>query len=194
MDPDTGEERWRFDPKNETPYFSLLGNCRGVTYFEVPEIPDGQLCKERIFTATTDARLIAVDMKTGQPCLDFGESGQISLLAGMGEVKPYYYFVTSPATVASGSLVVGGWVMDNQETEEPSGVVRAYDPISGTLNWAWDLGREGQTDLPPEGESYTRGTPNVWSLTSADDELGLVYVPTGNATPDYFGAHRSEAM
>ena len=194
LDPDTGEERWRFDPKNETPYFSLLGNCRGVTYFEVPEIPDGQLCKERIFTATTDARLIAVDMKTGQPCLDFGESGQISLLAGMGEVKPYYYFVTSPATVASGSLVVGGWVMDNQETEEPSGVVRAYDPISGTLNWAWDLGREGQTDLPPEGESYTRGTPNVWSLTSADDELGLVYVPTGNATPDYFGAHRSEAM
>ena len=129
MDPDTGEERWRFDPKNETPYFSLLGNCRGVTYFEVPEIPDGQLCKERIFTATTDARLIAVDMKTGQPCLDFGESGQISLLAGMGEVKPYYYFVTSPATVASGSLVVGGWVMDNQETEEPSGVVRALSLI-----------------------------------------------------------------
>jgi quinate dehydrogenase (quinone) len=84
--------------------------------------------------------------------------------------------------------------MDNQEVEEPSGVVRAYDPKTGKLAWAWDIGREGNTQLPPEGESYTRGTPNVWSLTAADDELGLVYLPTGNATPDYFGAHRSDAM
>ena len=194
LDPDSGAERWRFDPENETPPYSLLGNCRGVTYHKLEDVAEGEACKERIFTATTDARLIAVDKNTGLPCQDFGNDGQISLLAGMGEVKPYYYFVTSPATVASGVLVVGGWVMDNQETGEPSGVVRAYDPKTGKLAWAWDLGREGQTELPPEGESYTRGTPNVWSLTSADDELGLVYVPTGNATPDYFGAHRSEAM
>ena len=194
LDPDSGEERWRFDPENETPPYSLFGNCRGVTYYELEDVADGAQCKERIFTATTDARLIAVDKDTGLPCEDFGKDGQISLLAGMGEVKPYYYFVTSPATVASGVLVVGGWVMDNQEVEEPSGVVRAYDPKTGKLAWAWDIGREGNTQLPPEGESYTRGTPNVWSLTSADDELGLVYLPTGNATPDYFGAHRSEAM
>ncbi len=135
-----------------------------------------------------------MDKDTGLPCEDFGNDGQISLLAGMGEVKPYYYFVTSPATVASGVLVVGGWVMDNQEVEEPSGVVRAYDPKTGKLAWAWDIGREGNTQMPPDGESYTRGTPNVWSLTSADDELGLVYLPTGNATPDYFGAHRTDAM
>ena len=194
LDPDTGAERWRFDPKNQPPPYSLFGNCRGVTYYELDDIPNGEMCKERIFTATTDARLIAVDKDTGLPCDDFGNDGQISLLAGMGEVKPYYYFVTSPATVASGVLVVGGWVMDNQEVEEPSGVVRAYDPKTGKLAWAWDIGREGNTELPPEGESYTRGTPNVWSLTSADDELGLVYLPTGNATPDYFGAHRSDAM
>ena len=192
LDPDTGRERWRFDPKNETPPYSLLGNCRGVTHYELEDVAEGEQCKERIFTATTDARLIAVDKDTGLPCDDFGNDGQISLLAGMGEVKPYYYFVTSPATVASGVLVVGGWVMDNQEVEEPSGVVRAYDPKTGKLAWAWDIGREGNTQLPPEGESYTRGTPNVWSLTAADDELGLVYLPTGNATPDYFGAHRSK--
>lgn len=194
LDPDSGEERWRFDPKNETPPYGLFGNCRGVTYYKLEDVADGAQCKERIFTATTDARLIAVDKDTGLPCEDFGNDGQISLLAGMGEVKPYYYFVTSPATVASGVLVVGGWVMDNQEVEEPSGVVRAYDPKTGKLAWAWDIGREGNTQMPPDGESYTRGTPNVWSLTSADDELGLVYLPTGNATPDYFGAHRSEAM
>lgn len=194
LDPDTGAERWRFDPENDTPAYGILGNCRGVTYYHIPDRPKGEQCAERIYTATTDARMIAVDKITGEPCQEFGEGGQISLLAGMGEVKALYYFVTSPPTLASGSLVVGGWVADNQETHEPSGVVRGYDPITGDLLWAWDIGREGQTAQPPEGGYYTRGTPNVWSLTSADDELGLVYVPTGNATPDYFGGHRPELM
>ncbi len=194
LDPDTGEERWRFDPENETMPYGILGNCRGVTYYKIPDRPAGERCAERIYTATTDARMIALDKDTGQTCEEFGDNGQISLLAGMGEVKPYYYFVTSPPTEASGALVVGGWVMDNQETEEPSGVVRGYDPVDGSLKWAWDIGREGQTGALPEGEQYTRGTPNVWSLTSADDELGLVYVPTGNATPDYFGGHRTPVM
>ena len=194
LDADTGVERWRFDPENDTPSFGILGNCRGVTYYHLPERHKGEFCAERIYTATTDARMIAVDKATGTPCKEFGGTGEISLLAGMGEVKPLYYFVTSPPTVASGALVVGGWVMDNQETEEPSGVVRGYDPRTGQLLWAWDIGREGKTVMPPEGSFYTRGTPNVWSLTSADDELGLVYVPTGNATPDYFGGHRTEVM
>ncbi len=194
LDADTGAERWRFDPGNETPPYSFLGNCRGVTYHRIAGLAEDTQCAQRIYTATTDARMIAVDLHTGQPCKSFGEDGQISLLAGMGEVQPYYYFVTSPPTVASDALVVGGWVMDNQETEEPSGVVRGYDTHTGELLWAWDIGREGQTDLPPEGSYYTRGTPNVWSLTSADDELGLVYVPTGNATPDYFGGHRTPVM
>ncbi len=194
LDADTGAERWRFDPGNDTPAFGIAANCRGVTYYRIPDRPRGERCAERIYTATTDARMIAVDKATGTPCDEFGDTGQISLLAGMGEVKPGYYFVTSPPTVASGSLVVGGWVADNQETGEPSGVVRGYDPRTGELLWAWDIGREGKTVMPPEGDSYTRGTPNVWSLTSADDALGLVYVPTGNATPDYFGGHRTEVM
>lgn len=194
LDADTGAERWRFDPENDTPPYGILGNCRGVTYYHLPERTKGEFCAERIYTATTDARMISVDKATGKPCPEFGNGGQISLLAGMGEVKPLYYFVTSPPTVASGALVVGGWVMDNQETEEPSGVVRGYDAGTGDLLWAWDIGREGQTVSPPEGGYYTRGTPNVWSLTSADDELGLVYVPTGNATPDYFGGHRTPVM
>ncbi len=194
LDADTGAERWRYDPENDTPAFGILGNCRGVTYYHIPDRPKGEFCAERIYTATTDARMIAVDMATGQPCAEFGTAGQISLLAGMGEVKPFYYFVSSPPTVASGALVVGGWVADNQEIEEPSGVVRGYDPRTGQLLWAWDIGREGKTVMPPEGGFYTRGTPNVWSLMSADDELGLVYVPTGNATPDYFGGHRTEVM
>jgi membrane-bound PQQ-dependent dehydrogenase (glucose/quinate/shikimate family) len=194
LDPDTGEERWRFDPQIQTPPFGFWDTCRGVTYYKVPAASDGQICPERIFTATTDARLLALDKQTGQRCGDFGNNGEISLLPGMGDVKPGFYFVTSPPTIANGALVLGGWVADNQEVEEPSGVVRGFDPVTGNLLWAWDMGREDRTTLPPEGESYTRGTPNVWSLTSADEELGLVYVPTGNATPDYYGGHRSEAM
>lgn len=194
LDPDSGVERWRFDPKINTAPFGFWDTCRGVTYYKVPDQQEGEFCSERIFTATTDARLLAVDKDTGKRCNDFGEKGEISLLPGMGPVKPGFYFVTSPPTIASDALVLGGWVADNQEVEEPSGVVRAFNPVTGELLWAWDMGQEDRAGLPEEGETYTRGTPNVWSLTSADDELGLVYVPTGNATPDYYGGHRSKAM
>jgi quinate dehydrogenase (quinone) len=194
LDPDTGEERWRYDPQIESPMFGFWDTCRGVTHYELPDTSNSSDCRERIFTATTDARLVAVNKDTGQPCQDFGVDGEVNLLAGMGEVKPGFYFVTSPPSIARDVLILGGWVTDNQEIEEPSGVVRGFDPVTGELVWAWDMGREDRTGLPAPGESYTRGTPNVWSLTSVDEELGLVYVPTGNATPDYWGGHRSEAM
>ncbi len=194
LNPDTGEERWRFDPELQSPKIGFWDTCRGVTYYDSPESDPAAECAERILTATTDARLIAVDKKSGIPCSGFGVNGEISLLSGMGEVVPGFYFVTSPPTIANDVLVLGGWVLDNQMTEEPSGVVRGFNPMTGELVWAWDMGREDRTGLPAPGENYTRGTPNVWSLTSADEELGLIYLPTGNATPDYFGGHRSDAM
>lgn len=193
LDPDSGEERWRYDPQIDSPRIGFWDTCRGVTHYAMPD-PGNSDCPERIFTATTDARLVAVNKDTGQPCADFGGNGEIDLLEGMGEVAPGFYFVTSPPSIANDVLVLGGWVLDNQETEEPSGVVRGFNPVTGELVWAWDMGREDRIGLPEPGESYTRGTPNVWSLTSVDEELGLVYVPTGNATPDYWGGHRSEAM
>ncbi|WP_129640892.1 membrane-bound PQQ-dependent dehydrogenase, glucose/quinate/shikimate family [Peristeroidobacter agariperforans] len=189
LDSATGAERWRFDPKLNDSKVGFTTTCRGVTYHRSPDsLP---ACTERILTATTDARLIAVDAATGQRCTDFGTNGQVSLLTGMGEVKPGFYYVTSPPTMASGVAVLGGWVADNVEVQEPSGVIRGFDPISGGMLWAWDIGRtEPVTELKP-GETFTRGTPNAWSVFSADDELGLVYIPTGNATPDYYGGHRS---
>ena len=193
LDAETGAERWRFDPEVKIPPISNFGtSCRGVSYYRAPETYAGD-CVERIITATTDARMFAVDAKTGQRCASFAGNGEINLLAGMGEVKPGFYFVTSPPTIARGRAIVGGWVLDNRETNEPSGVVRAFDVLTGKFAWAWDMGRPGVHSEPGAGESYTRGTPNVWSLTSYDDKLGLIYVPTGNATPDYYGAHRSEA-
>lgn len=185
----TGEERWRFDPKLNDSKIGFTTTCRGVSYYQAPGA-QGE-CSERILTATTDARLIAVDAKSGQRCSDFGANGEVSLLTGMGAVTPGFYYVTSPPTMASGVAVLGGWVADNVEVQEPSGVIRGFDPISGRMLWAWDMGRtEPVTELAPD-DTFTRGTPNAWSVFSADDELGMVYIPTGNATPDYYGGHRS---
>jgi quinate dehydrogenase (quinone) len=109
----------------------------------------------------------------------------------MGPFPPGFYFQTSAPTVAGHRVIVGGWVADNQALAEPAGVVRAFDVVTGALAWAWDIGDPSITKQPPPGETYTRGTPNVWSTPSVDAELGLVFVPTGNATPDYWGSHRS---
>jgi quinoprotein glucose dehydrogenase len=187
LDAETGTERWRYDPKNAYP---ISRKCRGVAYYRVPEATSAG-CRERIIEGTTDARLIAVDAKTGQPCADFGEAGAVDLTKGMGQVEPGYYFITSAPTIVRGRVVVGGWVMDNQSVGEPSGVIRAYDAATGAFAWAWDLGRPGQHGEPGPGATYTPGTPNDWAPMSADETLGLVYAPLGNATPDYWGGHRS---
>ncbi|MGH8178818.1 MAG: PQQ-binding-like beta-propeller repeat protein, partial [Steroidobacter sp.] len=189
LDADTGARRWQFDPKLKDSKVGFTTTCRGVTYYKAPDA--GVDCPERIITATTDARLIAVDAKTGQRCPTFGENGEVSLLTGMGDVKPGFYYVTSPPTIARGVAVLGGWVADNVEVAEPSGVIRGFDAITGRLVWAWDLGRTDVLTALPQAHVYTRGTPNAWSVFSADEELGLVYTPTGNATPDYYGGHRS---
>ena len=192
LDADTGEKRWEHDPQVVKPRFGgFATTCRGVTYYKAPDDYTGD-CKERILTGTTDARLIAVDALTGQRCSSFGDNGEMNLLAHMGEVKPGFHFTTSPPTMAGDVAVVGGWVADNQEVNEPSGVVRAFDAITGKFAWAWDIGRPGVNTEPAEGETYTRGTPNAWSVFSYDPKLNLVYIPTGNSTPDYFGAHRSK--
>ncbi len=231
LNAETGELRWKFDPKAESP---LWQRCRGVSYYEpdlsspsttaapttqpaadtdvapgetaqatpvpaqtdpaTPAAPvNGGACAARIVMTTIDARLIQIDAKTGEPCAEFGDDGTVDLKQGMGEVDPGFYFQTSAPTVMRDLVMVGGWVWDNVKTGEPSGAVRAFNARTGELVWAWDLGNPAITGEPPAGESYTRGTPNVWSTPAFDEELGLVYLPTGNATPDFFGAHRSKA-
>jgi len=212
LNPDTGEVKWKFDPQAKAP---LWQRCRGVSYYEpatvpaeatpaapadgtapaqpaAPAAPATAACAARIVMTTIDARLIELDARTGEPCADFGTGGTVDLKQGMGEIKPGFYFQTSAPTVMRDLILIGGWVWDNVETGEPSGAVRAFSARTGELVWAWDLGNPAITKLPPEGESYTRGTPNVWSTPAYDDALGLVYLPTGNATPDFWGGHRSK--
>lgn len=192
LDADTGKQRWRYEPKAGAP---LWQRCRGVGYFDTTtsSSPTAGLCAKRIVLTTIDARLIALDAPTGQPCPGFGRNGTVDLKAGMGEVEPGFYFQTSTPTVVRGKIVVGGWVWDNVKLGEPSGVVRAFDARTGALMWAWDLGNPAITALPPAGGTYTRGTPNVWTTPAFDDLLGLIYLPTGNATPDFWGARRTAA-
>ena len=196
LDADSGELAWQFDPLVDPEHLESLRyfttGCRGVSYYEAPPEYNGE-CEQRILTATTDARLIAVDALTGSRCSQFGEQGEINLTIGMGNDPLIFNFQTSPPGIVRGNAVVGGWVFDNRSVGEPSGVVRAFNAISGEFAWAWDMGRPGINTQPLRGEVYTRGTPNVWSLFSVDEELGLIYAPTGNETPDYFGGYRMES-
>jgi glucose dehydrogenase len=163
-----------------------------VAYTKLPEPQPGGVCQERIYGPTVDARLLAVDAKTGQPCADFGVNGQVDLKKGMGEIIPGYYYVSSMPQVVRGKVVMGGWVSDGQMTGEPSGVIRAFDATTGAFAWAFDMGKPDFHGEPAAGEHYTRSTPNSWGPISADDQLGMVYIPTGNATPDYYAGHRTE--
>ena len=90
-----------------------------------------------------------------------------------------------------GRVVLGGWVTDGQYVGEPSGVIRAFDATTGAFAWAWDMGRPDDHGLPLPDKGFTRGTPNSWAPISADEDLGLVYLPMGNATPDYYGGYRN---
>src|SRR5690606_11026724 len=193
LDAETGTERWTFDPQaGDT---KAWNRCRGVSWYEAPaelRSPDGK-CDERVITTAKNGRLYALDSATGEPCASFGENGEVDLSVGLGPYPDYYYMPTSQPLVAGDRVVIGGWVWDGRQTEEPSGVVRAYSLKTGELEWAWDLGNPEITKLPPEGETYTKGTPNYWSSGAYDPELDMVYLPLGNATPDFWAGHRSDA-
>lgn len=189
LDPMTGGELWRFDPE-----IDLSGNyanqlvCRGVAYWTDPDA-EGAFCDARVFTATNDGYLIALDAATGKVCPDFGETGRVNLNRGVGEQEWLgEYQVTSAPTVISGGVVVGAAISDNARIDAPSGVVRSFDVRTGAQRWAWDL-------APPDfdyetgfvsDEGYALGTPNVWGTMVADPARDLLIVPTGNPAPDYY--------
>lgn len=189
-DADTGKEAWRYDPKLAVNGMRLLA-CRGVSHFQTSNATPATACASRILMATLDARLVAVDALNGKPCPNFGKNGQVSLRDGLGPLPDGLYGVTSPPTIVNDVAVVGALVFDGEETEGPSGVVRGYDATTGALIWSWDSGAFDENRSPGPGEHYSRGSPNMWSVASTDPELGLVYLPMGNATPDFVGLHRS---
>ncbi|WP_245944963.1 membrane-bound PQQ-dependent dehydrogenase, glucose/quinate/shikimate family [Pelagibacterium lacus] len=193
LDAATGLEIWRYDPVVSTDAIPYNASCRGLAYYQSPTLAADQPCAERVLMNTLDARLLAIDVNTGQLCTEFGTGGEVDLEEGIGHTVPGWYAPTSPPTIVRNIAVVHSQVRDGQKRDAPSGVVRGYDVETGEMAWAWDMGRPGETGLPPEGETYTRGTPNVWTIASGDSELGLVYLPLGNSAVDYWGGDRSDA-
>lgn len=194
LDPVTGAERWSHDPRIDlTGRYANQLVCRGVAHWRDPRAADDDACASTIFTATNDARLVALDAKTGTPCSAFGSAGELPLVPGVGE--PAWqgeYQVTSPPTVVGDLVVVGSAVSDNGRIDAPSGVVRAFDARSGMLRWAWDLAPPGfdYASEPVSDAGYALGTPNVWAPMAVDPERRLLFVPTGNAAPDYYTGDR----
>jgi quinoprotein glucose dehydrogenase len=182
LDPETGAERWSFDPKIDLHqhYSEGLMN-RGVTFWSDPD-GTSEDCHQRIFLATIDARLFALDAATGHPCIDFGTRGQIDLREGIANIKRRgEYEETSAPAVINDLVVVGSSIADNDRVDSPDGVVRAFDARSGKLRWSWH---------PIEAALAPTGAGNVWSTISVDDQRGLVFLPTGSASPDYHGFKR----
>jgi len=197
LDPASGRQLWRFDPKvNLEGVYSPV--CRGVSYWRDARAVPGAACAERIYTGTVDARLIAIDARTGRRCEGFGRRGEIDLRQGLGSVQPAEYYMTSPPQVIRDRVITGAFVKDGQRTTAPGGALRAFDARTGELSWVWDPVPPGMKPVTAErlkaGITLTPGTPNVWALMSADPELGLVYAPTGNAAPDHYGGAERQGL
>ncbi len=153
-------------------------------------------CDAKIFIPTSDAKLYALDPRTGQRCEGFGDDGSLDLMHNMPYKQDGYYYSTSPPIVVGDTIVVAGAVNDNYDVNSPSGVIRAYNVNTGELLWNWDSGDPDNTapfDVNDPTQTYKTSSPNSWSTASADEELGLVYFPMGNRTPDQLGSYRNAA-
>ena len=197
IDAVTGKQRWVYDPMTDLAgdYGDGLIN-RGVAAWLDPSRAKEKPCRRRIFEATLDARLIALDAATGDPCLDFGNRGQISL-RDVARYVPGQYHMTSPPAVIDDVVVVGSAIDDNSRVDMPSGVVRAFDARTGALRWKWEplppndpSSNDSSADAHSGRKIWRTGAGNAWTAMVVDPERDLLFVPTGSASPDYFGGLR----
>jgi quinoprotein glucose dehydrogenase len=182
LDPGSGAQKWRYDPKistNQRP-----GNryaCRGVAYWIDQQASPRAVCRARIFMGTNDVRVIALDARTGIPCADFGANGEIRLEIERQLEWPGEFQITSAPVVSGGIVVVGSSISDNRRVDAPLGTVRAFDARTGAARWSFD---------PLIHDGIIAGHANVWAPMSADEERGLVFLPTSSPSPDFWGGMR----
>jgi quinoprotein glucose dehydrogenase len=197
LDPETGRELWEFDPQVDRDVGFGDFTSRGVSYWADARVT-GQAtpCARRVFMATIDGRLIALDAERGTACPGFGQAGTVDLRGSLRNApfETAEYEVTSPPAIINDIVVVGSAVADNSRIDAASGEVRAYDARTGALRWTWDPVPQDSTDaawrtwIGPK--AHTTGAANAWSVIAADPARDLVFVPTGSASPDYFGGER----
>lgn len=194
--PVSGNVLWKFDA-----HLSLDASygdfaSRGVSTWVDPKFAGDAICRRRIFVAPVDARLIALDAATGKPCKDFGTNGDVDLTVGLRNPPQYKgeYEVTSPPSIFGDLVIVGSAIGDNFRADAPSGVVRAFDARTGAQRWTWDpIPRDAGDKAYQTWEgptAHNTGAANAWSLISVDEKRGLIFVPVGSASPDFFGGER----
>lgn len=189
LDPLTGEERWRFDPKIPRDVGYSEATSRGVSFWR--DRGKSEVCPLRIFVGTLDARLIALDGKTGKLCPDFGVNGSVDLTSGVRVLNKGEYMVTSPPTIYGDLVITGAAISDNRAVSMPRGTVRAFDVRTGALKWSFDpIPRDGVRGWQASQAQLT-GAANAWTTFSVDPARGLIYVPIGSASPDFFGGART---
>ena len=177
----SGAKLWEFDPKLEHPYGFSEVTSRGVSAWRDPAAKPGQPCALRIFIGTLDARLIALDGENGKPCADFGSDDGVDLTTGVKLRDPGDYQVTSAPAIYRDLVITGSSIGDNRAVTLERGIVRAFDARTGKLRWSWDPIPWALATTPRTGAG------NAWSTLSVDSEHGLVFIPTGSASPDYYG-------
>lgn len=186
----TGEEFWSYDP--ETWRWGQPPNGtgfvhRGVALWSGPG--------ERRVLLNTRWRLIALDAATGLPIPEFGDEGEIDLTANLlWPTNRLHYTQTSPPVVFGDLILIGNGVWDGFVYEQdPPGNVQAFDARTGALVWSFNLiPQDGEPGVETwEDESWrVTGHTNAWAPMSVDVERGLVFVPVGTPSNDYYGGHR----
>jgi len=199
IDAASGTLRWRHDSKSRNDLHYSDGVSRGVSLWVDGASPRDAVCHARIYAPTLDGRLLALDAATGKACTDFGDKGAVNLLK---DIRSQFedgdewrdYLVTSPPAILDGKVIVGSSIGDNRAVLEELGTVRAFDARSGALVWSWDpIPRDPTNPVYKEWspESLkTASAANAWAPLSVDPARHLVFVPTGSASPDFFGGER----
>jgi quinoprotein glucose dehydrogenase len=195
VDPGTGAEKWRFDPKvdkNQRPANQFV--CRGVSQWRDPTLPAGATCATRILTGTNDSRVIALDAATGQPCADFGQGGEVQVAPSMELRWPGERQITSAPAIVGDTVVVGSAISDNLRVSAPAGTVHAFDIRTGEPRWTFDPVPRDPADPAyaswASGKAPVEGHANVWTTISVDEKRGWVFLPTSSPSPDFFGGTR----
>lgn len=190
VDGATGETLWSFDPlaheSGAAAHNAFMH--RGLSYWG----GDGAA---RLILGTVDGRLIALDPKDGKPIVSFGERGTVDLTKGLRrEVEPNVYSISSPPLLVNDVIVVGSSITDANPTKQRApGDVRGFDVRTGERLWVFhSIPQPGEIghDTWEDGSWEYTGNTNVWTIMSADEELGYVYLPFSTPTNDWYGGHR----
>jgi quinate dehydrogenase (quinone) len=190
LDAETGEVRWRFDPQEHVAERCEQPNRGASLHHRTGET--GQTTTT-VFAGTCDGRLVALDAETGRLKEEFADGGVLDLTSGIDRRSGEEYAVTSPPAIYRDLVIVGALVPEGAP-RGPSGDVRAFDAGTGRLVWRFHTvpqpGEPGHETWPEDGWQRRTGV-NVWSSMTVDESRGLVFLPLGSASYDFYGGDRA---